>query len=218
MLAAAIMLASDNDKVTEQIVHDAYGKAQEESKKEEVKNEDGGVVGKAATNVKIIQTFFEYQEPKEDGADLSLNSEAITLLKLLMKKVDAAAEKEEKINKIAKVAASIAEPKEKVELRSMPGDGKCLYWVLVAIEAMVRGKKVSDIKYDEPLLSEVKAQIMEHGMAIREIMENQGKNVEEEWFKLVGEPINQFYSKVTDRRKLGQVERHGGHVEASIST
>jgi hypothetical protein len=211
LLASTILLASEQEKLTEQIVLDVYDKAVEESN-----NVDKEVVGTRAVNLKIIKGFFDYQEPKKDGADLSRNSDVISLIHQVLNRIDAIENKVGKSNRIAKVAASIEEQVEKVEMHSMRQDGKCLYWFLANVEALLSGKKASELENDKSLLSAVKAQIIEHGMAIRDILDSQGKNVVEEWFKMVGEPIDLFYEKVTNKQKLGQKERHGGHVEAML--
>ena len=47
-----------------------------------------------------------------------------------------------KASRITKVASQVSEP-EQVLIKSMVGDGSCLYWALAAVHAMDRGLKVT---------------------------------------------------------------------------
>ena len=56
---------------------------------------------------------------------------------------------------------------------SMPGDGKCLYWLLAFVEALMRGEPVNKVKtFDQDMLADVKAQIIEKSMAYCEVLTN----------------------------------------------
>ena len=123
----------------------------------------------------------------------------------------------ESLRKVAKTVHDLPKAKE-VTFESMPGDGKCLYWLLAFVEALMRGEPVNKVKtFDQDMLADVKAQIIEKSMAYCEVLTNQNKNAKEEWFNLVGEDIDVFINKVMGKERAGDRSRWGGHVEAMIS-
>ena len=119
------------------------------------------------------------------------------------------------------VAPPPAAPKEAV-LQSMPGGGKCLYYLLAAVEAVKKGTPAAEVQHEEANMQEAKQRILQHAMALRDCMANQteaGKNsnyVEEEWLKLVGESAQECMTKVFARERLGPKEKWGGHAEAAM--
>ena len=224
ILAGAIQKLSNMERVTAQDVFDVYRKEVEEVEDcyKDKAPEQGNTIGQEGINIKIIQGFFD--RPKDGAPEVVPESKMESMLKEVMVRLASIEDKIHKGDQVNKVAEKIAQAaKEKalpveqpVEVVSMPGDGKCLYWFLAAIEAISNGKKVSEIKYDNAALARVKSQILRHSIALGEQMEGRGEDSKAAWFNMVGESVDDFGNKLMNLTSLGQEERYGGYVEALL--
>ncbi|MFN9913997.1 MAG: hypothetical protein ACK53L_15505, partial [Pirellulaceae bacterium] len=97
---------------------------------------------------------------------------------------------------------------KKAELMSMIRDGRCCYWLMAAVEALSTGLKPSQLSYGEPALTNVKAKIIENGIAYRETLVSKKLDVDDIWFSNVGETVNDFFNKVTALSNLRDNRSH----------
>jgi len=140
-----------------------------------------------------------------------------TLAKMLVR-LTAIEDQVGKASRITKVASQVSEP-EQVLIKSMVGDGSCLYWALAAVHAMDRGLKVTvedDLRAEMADFEAVKSDIIDNGMAWRDNMIGQGKDVDELWMNAAAEQWEVFGDKVLSAERLGSPENWGGHTEAML--
>ena len=242
VLVAAIILSAAGGKATEQSIIDAYNKIVEETT--EKPTGKAASLGTFAKNIDIIQKYFEQaleasvaggdggKAGARDGVEGggkggsgvsgdevgAVNADA---LKQILEKLGSIEERLSKAESVKKVAQLVASPDmpDEVDIRSMPGDGKCLYWLLAAVDALMKGEKLNQLKFDTSRLQSVKEQIMINGMGYMEKMREEGKDQKEvalEWMNKVGEDADTFYGKVMGKERLGDKDRWGGHVEAML--
>jgi hypothetical protein len=226
VLVQAILLAAEGKKVTIPIIKDAFSKVTEEISIS---------LGLASMNHTIIQGFFNAMEVSTDttggGGTVESGAGGVpptgegggaaeeTTMKQILARISSIEELVGKSARLQKVAHEMAGPPkaDEVTLESMPGDGKCLYWALAAVEAMMEGKKIDQVKYDTNKVEIVKAQIVANAMDYRELLEtDKNNNVDEEWMKLTGEDISTFCEKVMSMERIGNKNNWGGHVEAML--
>ena len=195
-------------------IRDAYIKV-----KEGMPSQAKANLGHNDKNCEIVRDFFDVRKKTTDPQS--------AILMQILARLDKIEDRHSRSTRVSEVAEEVKNPAEEkgdVEFTSMPGDGKCCYWMCWAAGEVASGKKVGEVQYNPDAVGATCAQIIDNGMQWFDEERNKEASdeatetarVEHKFADMAGEDLNEFYTKISNSKRLGQEERWGGHTEAML--